>query len=170
MVDTKSSRETSDSTTKTVDTISQLPTVDTARFDYDSYFKLESYLTKNKIENEKFETIDFDCAILVYPTIEQIEEMKKEEGEEDFYIAADDINWYQGQAIDMIDSVGITNTAATGQFIRLKGKQETWDLDIRKKNLPAWNVIFFKTDKEPKIVSTVDLTVDEVRAYFNKNE
>ena len=29
---------------------------------------------------------------------------------------------------------------------------------------------FFKTDKEPKIISTVDLTVDEVKEYFNMME
>ena len=141
--------------------------MDITSFDYDSFFKLESYLTKNKIENGKYEIVDFDCEILIYPTIEQIYEMKKEEGE-DFYIGADDSNWYQGQAIGMIDSIAIKKITATGQFLRLKGKQETWDLDIRKKNLPTWNLIFFKTNKEPKIVSTVDLTVDEVKEYFNK--
>jgi hypothetical protein len=36
------------------------------------------------------------------------------------------------------------------RFIRIVGKANTWDLDIRKENLPAWNLIFFKTTKEPK--------------------
>lgn len=144
--------------------------MDTTSYDYDSYFKLESYLAKNKIDNQNFEVIDFDCAILIYPTVEQIDEMKKEEGEEDFYIGADDSNWYQAKAIDMIDSVGIKKITARRQFLRLKGKQETWDLDIRKKNLPTWNLIFFKADREPKIISTVDLTVDEVKRYFNEME
>lgn len=155
-------------TTTTVDANSEIITVDTTSYDYDSYFKLESYLTKDKVDNKKFETIDFDCAILIYPTVEQIDEMKKEYGEEDFYIAADDNNWYQGQAIGIIDSVGVKMTTVNGQFLRLKGIQTTWDLDIRKKNLPTWNIIFFKTDKEPKIISTVDLTADEVQDYFNK--
>jgi hypothetical protein len=168
-VDNKSLSGISDSAiTTTVDTSSQILTVDTTRFDYESYFKLESYLTKDNIENIKLEIIDFDCAILIYPTVEQIDEMKKEYGEEDFYTVADDNSWYQGQAIGIIDSVGVKKTTARGQFLRLQGKQATWDLDIRKKNLPTWNLIFFKTDKEPKIVSTVDLTVDEVKEYFNK--
>lgn len=169
--DNKSLSVTTDSvTTTTMDANSEIMTVDTTSFNYDSYFKLESYLSKDNIKNSKFEIIDFDCAILIYPTVEQIDEMKKEEGEEDFYIGADDSNWYQAQAIYMIDSVGIKKTTARGQFLRLKGKQETWELNIRKKNLPTWNLIFFKTDKEPKIISTVDLTVDEVKKYFNEME
>ena len=67
-----------------MDADSEIMTVDTTSFNYDSYFKLDSYLSKYNIENGKFEIIDFDCAILIYPTVEQIDEMKKEEGEEDF--------------------------------------------------------------------------------------
>lgn len=169
-IDNKSISVTTDSvTTITEDAKSETTTVDTTSYDYDSYFKLDSYLTKDRIENKNFEIINFDCAILIYPTVDQIDEMKKEYGE-DFYTIADDNSWYQGQAIGMIDSVGIKKTTARGQFLRLKGKQETWDLDIRKKNLPTWNLIFFKTDREPKIISTVDLTVDEVKKYFNEME
>lgn len=150
------------------DTRSITQTVDTTSFDYDSFFKLESYITKDEVNDGHFEVVDFDCAILIYPTHEQIDEMKKEEGEEDFYIGADDSNWYQAQAIQLMDSVGIKQITATGQFLRLNGKQQTWDLDIRKKNLPAWNLIFFNTTKEPKIISTVDVTFVEIKKYFEK--
>lgn len=153
-----------------MDAHSEVIIVDTTSYDYDSYFKLESYLTKDKIENKNFEIIDFDCAILIYPTSDQIDQMKKEYGEEAFYTVADDNSWYQEQAIGMIDSVGVKKTTVKGQFLKLKGRQMTWDLDIRKKNLPTWNLIFFKTDKGPKIISTVDLTVDEVKKYFNEME
>lgn len=137
--------------------------------DYESLFKLDSYLTKN-IDNEKIETVDFDCAILIFPTDEQIEELIKTAGEEDFYTIADDSQYYQGTAIGIIDSVGVKTTIVNGQFLRLKGNEKTWDLDIRKKNLPEWNIIFFKTTKEPKIISAIDLTVDEIRSYFEVGE
>jgi hypothetical protein len=39
-------------------------------------------------------TIDFDCAVLIYPTEEEIDKMKKAYGEDDFYVIADDNNWY----------------------------------------------------------------------------
>ena len=162
--DNKSNNITTDSlTTVTSDTIT------THDLDYESLFKLDSYLTKS-IDNKKIETVDYDCAILIYPTDEQIEEMKKTVGEEDFYTIADDSQFYQGTAIGMIDSVGIKTKTVNGQFLRLKGNEKTWDLDIRKKNLPEWNIIFFMTTKEPKIISAIDLTVDEIRTYFEVGE
>jgi len=150
--------------------VDSVETYDTTNFDYGDLYKLESYLSKMTIENEKLETVDFDCAILIYPTVDQIKEMKKAEGEDDFYVGADDSSWYQAQAIDKIDSMKINKISAEGHFLRLKGQQKTWDLDIRKMNLPAWNLIFFKTTKEPIIVSTVDLTIDQVKDYFEIRE
>ena len=164
------------SCSKTADTSSNLQHADTLKnkvdsittfeFDYDAQFKLDNYLTTDSFDEKTNDLIDFDCAILIYPTSEQIDEMKRNEGEEDFYIGADDSNWYQAMAIEKIDSVGIKTITARGRYLRLRGKNKTWDLDIRKKNLPAWNLIFFNPTKEPKIISTVDLTVDETKNYF----
>jgi hypothetical protein len=127
---------------------------------------LDNYLTAGSFDKKVYDLIDFECAILIYPTSEQIDEMKKNEGEEDFYIGADDSNWYQTMAIEKIDLVGIKTITVRGRYLRLRGHNKTWDLDIRKKNLPAWNLIFFKPTKEPKIISTIDLTVDETKNYF----
>ena len=138
----------------------------TPEIDYESLFKLESYLTNNVTVDTSLQIIDYDCAILIYPNDKQIEEMKKTEGEENFYTAADDANWYQGLAIGTMDSVGVKQISASGQFLRLRGKSRTWDLDVRKKNFPPWNLIFFKRDKEPEIISTVDLTTQKVKEYF----
>lgn len=151
-------------------TSSTSPTIDSLALgdvDYDSFFKIENYMASGVENDSIFELVNMDCAILIYPTVEQIEEMKKTDGEENFYIAADDANWYQAQVIDTLDHVGIKTIVASEQFLRLKGQERTWDLDIRKKNMPAWNVIFFKITKEPQIISTTDLTVDEVKAYFD---
>ena len=164
--DTKSSVNHTDSLVTTNTNSTTVDSVTNTDFDYEGLFKLESYIANNVTGDSKPEIIDFDCAILIYPTDEQIEEMKKTEGEENFYIGADDSNWYQAMAIEMMDSVGIKQISTLGQYLRLKGKNKTWDLDIRKKNMPAWNLIFFKRTKEPQIISTVDLTTEEVREYF----
>ena len=170
--DNKLINNTTDSvgTLEKVEKVEKVETIDATNYDYAELFKLDSYLTKNAIDEERLETVDYDCAILIYPTESQIEEMKRTEGEETFYIAADDSNWYQGQAIGIIDSLGIKTFTAKGRYLRLKGQRETWDLDIRKKNLPAWNLIFFKRSKEPEIISTIDLTVDKARDYFEIGE
>ena len=144
-------------------------TVGASAFDYESIFKLDSYLTKIA-DDDSIQLVDFDCAILVYPTKKQVDDMIKTEGEADFYVGADDSNWYQAQAIDTLDHVAIKTITASGQFLRLKGQERVWELDVRKRNLPGWNLIFFKTTKEPQIVSTTDLTVYKVKDYFEIRE
>lgn len=166
-----SKKQQSDSKTTdslTIHSVDKIELVDTSKFEYEDYERLESYLSKIEIKNSNFEVIDFDCAILIYPTDRQIEEMKKENGEDDFYTIADDSQYYQGTAIRIIDSIGIKTITASKQFLRLKGKDKSWDLDIRKKNLPAWNIIFFKRTKEPKIISAIDLTVEQTKQFFEK--
>ncbi|MCB0488410.1 MAG: hypothetical protein R2820_11180 [Cyclobacteriaceae bacterium] len=140
---------------------------DLANFDYNAQFELSNYLVLRDSGLNDIDTVDFDCAILVYPTLDQIEGMKEEEGEKDFYIGADDSNWYQAQSIEMIDSVGVTKIGAN-RYLHLVGFDKTWNLDVRKEGLPAWNLIFFKTTKEPEVISTIDLTVAQVRDYFER--
>ena len=55
---------------------------------------------------------------------------------------------------------------ATKQFVKLVGEQISWTLDIRKKDMPAWNLILFKKTKTPLIVPTIGLTTEKVRDYF----
>jgi hypothetical protein len=149
---------------------SKADTTHTAELDYDSYLVLDNYFPSSEVDTSKLQTFNSDCAILVYPTKEQIEEMKKEEGEDNFYTGADDSNWYQGQAIQLMDSLGIKQTTATKQFIKLVGDQKTWTLDIRKKNMPAWNLVFFKKTKTPLIIPAIGLTTEQIQAYFETKQ
>src|SRR5438105_11642192 len=55
----------------------------------DSLFILESYLTSPSNDTLKSQRINFDCALVIYPTKEQIETMKNESGEDFFTIAED---------------------------------------------------------------------------------
>jgi hypothetical protein len=115
-------------------------------------------------------TINFDCAVLIYPTEEEIEEMIKAYGEDDFYIIADDYNWYQGIAIEMLDSVGIKKATVHGDSLRFEGEGKTWGFDLKRDSLSGWNVIFFNRKKGPRVISTVDLTTQEIRDYFDIKE
>ena len=60
-----------------------------------------NYVTTNA-DQLRTEIIDNDCAILRYNTDEKIEGNEKELGEDYVYIVADDINWYQANAIPLI--------------------------------------------------------------------
>lgn len=133
--------------------------------EYKAMYSIENYIIKQE-EESKTETIDFDCAVLIYPTDEQIEEMKKTIGEEDFYTVADDNNWYQAVVIDLVDSLHIRKITANERYLKFKGLDGSWTLDIRKDNLPSWNLIFFKRTKEPEIVSAAGMSIEQVKAYF----
>ena len=131
-------------------------------------YDLQSYLTD--VDSPNMEMIDFDCAILIFPTEEQIEGMKKDYKEEDFYIVADDNNWYQAKAIEIMDSLSVRQITAKERYIKLKGENKTWTLDIRRDNLPSWNLVFFKRTKEPQIISVVNLTAETTRDFFEISE
>ena len=121
--------------------ISKMDSVKNASFDYDAQFKLENYLDADPGDISKMQTLNYDCAIIIYPSDEQIEEMKKNEGEDDFFVGADDSNFYQAQAMHLIDSARIRIVNAKKAFLKLQGDQKAWILSIRKKDLPAWNLI-----------------------------
>lgn len=145
------------STTEDVYTVATLD-------EHKGMYELKSYLTT--VESLHKQTIDFDCVILIYPTEAQIERMKNDYGEEDFYIVADDNNWYQQKAAEIIDSLGIKRIIASEQYLILKGENKTWTLDIRRNNLPSWNLVFFKRAREPQIISTVSLNMEAARDFF----
>jgi len=137
------------------------------KFDYDAQFKLENYLAE-QTDTSKVQTIAFDCAVIIYPSPDQIEEMEKAEGEENFATIADDASFYQSQASQIIDSVGIKTVMANKPFLKFTGSKKNWTLDIRKKNLPAWNLILFNKNKSPLVSPTISLTSEMVRTYFDK--
>jgi hypothetical protein len=150
------------------DTLQNLGQVntDTASVNVNDLFKLDSYLDIKAIDTASLLTIDFDCAFIIYPTDEQLEEMKKEYGEDDFFTIVDDGSYYHGTATGLLDSLQITTVSATKPFVRFIGADKTWTLNLTKKGLPAWNLIFFKRNREPEIIGTADLTADEINDYF----
>jgi len=153
------------------DSLKSLKTDTTEAVDdgYTDILKLESYLVTSELDTSKLQLVDFDCAVSIFPTDKQIEEIKKScKDEDDFYTGADDNQWYIGKANLIIDdSVGVKRITDSRDFIKFVGDKETWVLDIRKKKYLAWGLILFKRDKKPKIVETSGLTTDSVRNYFD---
>ncbi len=139
---------------------------DTASVNVNDLFKLDSYLDNKVIDTASLLTIDFDCAFIIYPSDEQMEEMKREYGEDDFFTIVDDGSYYHGTATGLLDSLQITTVSATKPFVRFIGVDKTWTLNLTRKGLPAWDLIFFKRNIEPKIIGTAGLKADEIKDYF----
>jgi len=131
-------------------------------------WKLESYLTKELPDTTTIQTVTSDCAVLIYPTDDQIDELTRENGEEDFATIADDSNYYQSVAIDLLDSAGIKTVTASRHYLKFVGKNNSWLLDIRKKGAVTWGIILFNTVKQPEVISAIDLTKEHIEQYFDR--
>jgi len=145
--------------------------IDTSKFGkYQRYLLLDLYLTKTRLDTAEFLLIDSTCAIFINPTSVQIDQMEKEYGEEDFYTIADDNQYYHHLANALLDSLGVeTISIGEDKHLRLIGKNNSeWTLDIRQDGAPGWNLIFFNTNKEPKIFSTIDVNEEVIDSYFKK--
>jgi hypothetical protein len=140
---------------------------DTSAVPVNGLYILENYLTSHPADTAEIEVVDYDCAVLVDPTEEQVRTMRAEYGDEDFYIVADDNSWYKGNAIELLDSLRIHAITANKPFISFHGEKGQWTLNLRKRGALPWNLIFFNTRKRPQIVSTVNLKPADVTAYFN---
>ena len=160
------SQTTSSPKTTTIDSLNLDST--TADLDYNSYYRLESYLTNENVNPSELQIIDYTCAIIISPSIEQIEKEKTKMNPEDFYTIADDNLYYQQLAVKILDSLNIVTINSDKKFFLLSGNHQ-WTLNVRKRNLPLWNIIFFKTNKAPIIVSAIDLEVSQVKDYFDIN-
>jgi hypothetical protein len=159
-------------TTEQPDAAPESTTPDTvAGFDnrnYESRFALEHYRPMTNPEQNEIQVIDSACAVFVYPTDDQFEKMEDEFGV-DLATLADDNSFYDAEAAMKLDSAGIRTVDAEKRFLHFKGATESWLLDIRKEGAPEWNLIFFKTNGKPEIVTSIDVTSERITSYF-KNE
>lgn len=126
---------------------------------------LETYLSTRAVDSRLVQTIDSACAVLIYPDEEQIKALKLE-GAEAYDVTVDDGMYYQGMAIEVFNALNVRTVTAAKRFLRFQG----WLLDIRKRNLPSWNLILFTPNKEPRVVSAPTLERDSVAAYFDIKE
>jgi hypothetical protein len=136
---------------------------------YESFLDLANYLVVENPDSEKVRVIDSTAVIVIYPSSEQVTEMEEKYGE-DFATIVDDASFYQAEAMMRIDSVGVRKIVLSpdDDFVHLKSPSKNWLLGVRKEGAPEWNMIFFHINKEPEIVSSIDVTTDKIREFFGK--
>ncbi len=130
------------------------------------YYSLQTYVVSPISDTSQVLKIDFDCALLIGPTSEQIEELRKENSEDDFATIADDGSYYQATSNMLLDSMKIKVVDATKDMVQYVGVNKTWTLQVRKKEFPIWNLILFNKKKEPIVVGTAGLTAEQILSYF----
>lgn len=127
-------------------------------------YGIENYLSDKK--NPTADTFNFDCAIIVLPRPSQIEYFRTVFNEEFDDIMAENTKYY-ANVRRWIEFNQVRVVSVTSEYLELVGKSQTWNLMLRKENLPPWNLIFFKTDKEPMIVPPADFANKLTTEYFN---
>jgi hypothetical protein len=158
-----SSRESSPSDDDSLTTAGE---TDTASVIDQRFYRIGAYQQTSPVDNQDLQIIESDCALLISPTEEQITAMVKEYGEQDFSTIADDNAWYHSSATMLLDSIGVRIVVPSTRYVRLVGSEQSVTLDLRRRGALPWNLIFFNTRKSPEIFSTVDLSAEKVRAYF----
>lgn len=131
--------------------------------DYKSYLVLENYLTTSPTVRDR---VDYTCAIFISPSDVQIERMKREYGEEDFYTVADDNSYYDYQASELLEKYDVKISHLEAGTLELIGEYMGWKIDTGKEGAPGWTLIFFNIKKRPKIVSSIDITEEVIKEYF----
>ena len=100
------------------------------------------------------------------PTSNQLDHLK-DVLKDDFQATVGGNAKYYEMVKRLVESNGVKVISTAIDYLKLTGQNETWNLALRKNDLPPWNLIFFKTDKGPMIVPDSALGIDLVRGYLN---
>lgn len=134
--------------------------------EFDRWYQIQNYIVQGNIPDDSIQVVDAVGVIVINPTDEQIDKMIREYGEDDFYTVADDNSFYQASAMAQLDSFAVHTVMAEKRYLKLAGNGKTWLIDVRPEGAPEWNMIFFDKTQEPKVMSAIDVTPEELASYF----
>lgn len=153
---------------KNTDTV----TIDNTVINYhEDYSKILEYFNDPEYDTTVAQIIEQKSAILIYPTSKQIDYLKEKYGEDDFYIVADDNNYYMANLITLLESLKIDIQTATKRNFTFKGhlKDYGMNLDSNKQGVDTiyWSVVIFNPKGNPIFIDMVDPDIDKLKHYMN---
>ena len=107
----------------------------------------KKHVTKTEIAKGYDSLITTPCAVLIYPTLYQIDTMKKHQGE-DFYTGADDYEYYMSQSGSFLDSVKEKQVIKSAKGI-LAFKTNTGEIFRLKLDTLYWSILLFNGRSAP---------------------
>lgn len=110
--------------------------------------------------------VDKWAAVFVEPDSLRIEKRKKEIGEEDFYIVADDYLFYMYKSYEFLDSIKLTIITTKGEkfikFVHHDKMQQIIQLDT----IPElWNIYLFEPKSKAKKIDMTNIE-EEYKNYL----
>ena len=131
---------------------------------FESLSKVKDTLAR--VDHSDTLNINRKAAVFYSPDSIQIAKRKKEIGEDNFYVGADDYLYYLHTSYDFLDSVKLPIfDAKDKKYLRfiLDNKSQTI---IRLDTLPElWGIYFFSPGKKEKLVDMLDIS-EEYNNYF----
>ena len=126
--------------------------------------KSTTYISPNKNE---ITIIDQDCAVFVSPDSTQIAKLKgkTEKEEEEFYVAAEDNNYYQYMASQFLDSIKIKTIYLKTRYVKFINKNKPIFFDTKSKDSNSWMVILSIGTKNPQSIDFVSFE-DAYKEYI----
>ena len=133
----------------------------------------EKKVSTKKINNTKSSKNGIDTvviknqtAIIIEPTDKQIEKRKREIGEEDFYIGADDYMWYLNESTKTFrkNKLNVLNIK-NGKIIKFEmenGNNAILELNGKDE---LWQIYLFDPKLKPKKIDMTD-SENEYKTYF----
>ena len=106
----------------------------------------------------KTEVYSGKMVLFVSPDSTGLQMLEKRLGD-DFYVIADDENWYRSEAFSLLDSLKIEYKFVDRCPMRfiVDGEEREYDW----KNVKAdWFIILYDGKREPKVSASIDLPVD----------
>jgi hypothetical protein len=132
---------------------------------FEESFKLENYLVSS-IPSKDFITVTEKAGVFISPDSIQIEHLKKENGEEDFYTVADDNIYFQHEASKFLKGKKFKVIHPKARYIKFVSKGKEFYFDTKSKAAVGWTAILFSPEKpSPKVVNAADIEL-EYQEYF----
>ena len=127
----------------------------------------DSNIVKSAVSN-KDTLISEPCALLIYPTLKQIDELRESSGNDSigFYTAADDNQYYMWMSKTFLDSVK-TKTFAKNATGSATFKANTGRLFKLGLDSLQWSIVLFNGTDEPKNADITMIDEDD-RSYMKK--
>ncbi|MBP2616719.1 hypothetical protein [Chryseobacterium jejuense] len=112
----------------------------------------QEMIHKKEVSEQKIKAdtaITKSTILLLSPDEQEIEEIKKRQGEDNFYTIADDANYYSAEIYEAAPKAVYSN------YKTIDFPNENYVFD-KKKSEDKWLVIDYKLGSKPKIYSLVD--------------
>ncbi|NNE48256.1 MAG: hypothetical protein HKN37_16510 [Rhodothermales bacterium] len=112
--------------------------------------------TEPTIAQQQDSVITGRIILFVSPDSQEVAALKQQMGEEDFYVAADDENWYRSAGFDLLDSLQVAYTSTSEKKFTFMVDGLEQDYDWSEKT-PGWFVILYDGTRAPVVTFSVEL-------------